>query len=112
MTPPVQKRTVARRIKTKLPEEIVVVIRPPADADIVHRYSERVRNPKTAIRAFCVACVGGYLKDVAQCTAFKCALHPFRMGVNPFNKTVQERLAREAGETDTEDDDDTNGETE
>lgn len=107
------KATAARRTPSKRLEDIKVVIAPTIidhSREVVERYKAKIRNPKTAIRAFCVECSGGYLKEVAECRVVKCALHPFRMGVNPFNKTVQARLASESGETDDEDDD--TGETE
>lgn len=51
-------------------------------ADLASR--ERVRNPNTAIRAKCVACMGGQPNEVRMCAAVTCALWPFRMGKNPF----------------------------
>lgn len=80
--------------------------------DTIARYAEKVRNPKTAIRAKCVECSGGSLKEVADCRVKGCALHPFRMGVNPFNKKTRERLEGQTSATDeeTDDDDDQAGE--
>ena len=74
--------------------------------DTITRYAEKVRNPKTAIRAKCVECSGGSLKEVAECRVTGCALHPFRMGVNPFNKKTRERLEGQTSATDEEIDDD------
>jgi len=77
----------------------------------IARYAQKVKNPRTAIRAKCVECSGGSLKEVNECPVDTCALHPFRMGVNPFNKKTQARLASESGEV-PEDDEDDEDETE
>lgn len=77
--------------------------------ETIKRYADKVRNPRTAIRAKCVECSGGSLKEVNECRVITCALHPFRMGVNPFNKKTRMRLERESGEggvEDSEDEDD------
>lgn len=75
--------------------------------EVVKRYKDRIKNPKSAIRAMCVECSGGSLKEVQMCTVVKCALYPFRLGQNPHNKKTKERLAREAaGEVINDDDDD------
>lgn len=78
----------------------------------IHRYRDKIKNPKTAIRAKCVECSGGSLKEVAECPVIQCALHPFRMGVNPFNKKTKERLGLGVTDPDTEDEegDDTDDE--
>lgn len=72
-------------------------------AIIVKRYEDKVRNPRTAIRARCIQCCHGQMKEVQLCPAVSCALHPFRMGINPFNKRTAARLA---GEQDSEDEGD------
>lgn len=46
----------------------------------------RVRNPLTAIRAFCVTCMGGHVSMIPGCTAPKCPLFAYRMGRNPHAK--------------------------
>lgn len=38
-----------------------------------------------AIRAKCLDCCCGQESEVRRCTATRCALWPFRMGVNPFS---------------------------
>lgn len=49
-------------------------------------------KPVAAIRQFCIGCMGGSkngrkpLKQVRECPAKDCFLHPFRMGKNPFDK--------------------------
>jgi hypothetical protein len=47
-------------------------------------YRNRIRSRMTAIRAFCVFCVGGSPKAVRMCPKVTCPLYPFRMGNNPF----------------------------
>jgi hypothetical protein len=47
-------------------------------------YKERVKNPVSAVRAFCVQCMGGSVAYVTDCTAVTCMLWPFRMGHNAF----------------------------
>jgi len=42
----------------------------------------RVRSPLTAIRAFCIQCMGGYVNMIPDCTAPKCPLFAYRMGKN------------------------------
>lgn len=36
-----------------------------------------------AMRAKCLDCAGGFSAEVRKCTAIRCALWPFRMGVVP-----------------------------
>jgi hypothetical protein len=64
--------------------------------ETIARYKDRVKNPLTAIRANCVECSGGSLKEVSTCRITTCALHPFRMGVNPLHKKARDRLAKES----------------
>lgn len=52
---------------------------------IIAKYRSRAKTPGKAIRAFCVECVGGMVRDVTRCTARKCVLYPFRHGHNPFH---------------------------
>lgn len=66
----------------------------------IERYAKKVRNPLTAIRAKCVECSGGSFKEIECCTVKVCALHPFRMGINPFNKRTAARLERDTGDSD------------
>jgi hypothetical protein len=72
---------------------------------VIARYRGRVKNPLTAIRAYCVECSGGQPSEVAACPVEKCILHPFRMGTNPHNKKVRDRLAAQAGDNADEGDD-------
>ncbi len=64
---------------------------------IINRYKSRVRSPLTGIRAHCIECSGGSLKDVAECPVVKCALHPFRFARNPHHAKTKARLAQQAG---------------
>ena len=43
-----------------------------------------ITNPVKAIRAKCIDCVCGQISEVKACAAADCALHPFRMGSNPY----------------------------
>jgi len=43
-------------------------------------------NPVKAIRAKCIDCCGNMPSLVADCDIQSCAIHPFRMGRNPFRK--------------------------
>lgn len=54
----------------------------PQDRNIA-RALDRVRNPLTAIRAFCVTCMGGSANLIPSCTVSHCPLFTYRMGRNP-----------------------------
>lgn len=54
-------------------------------AGIVQKYKDSITNRKTAIRAFCIQCTNGQVQEVRLCPATSCALHPFRLGDDPFN---------------------------
>lgn len=56
------------------------------ESRIIRKYKKRIRNPLTGIRAHCVECMGGAVIAVNSCTSVNCALHPFRMGKNPYHK--------------------------
>lgn len=43
-----------------------------------------ITNPVKAIRAKCIDCVCGQVSEVKACVSTSCALHPFRMGKNPY----------------------------
>ena len=61
-----------------------------------------------AIRAKCMDCSGHSPAVIRECELTHCALHPYRMGKNPFRKkrefteeqkaVMAERLARARGE--------------
>ena len=40
-------------------------------------------TPVKAIRAKCIDCRGGCLKQIRECEDIDCPLHPYRMGKNP-----------------------------
>lgn len=65
-------------------------------AAVIKRYEDKVKNPMTAIRARCIQCANGQVSEVKLCATQTCALWPFRMGDNPFNKKTRERMEREA----------------
>jgi len=46
-------------------------------------------TPLKAIRAKCIDCSGGSIKEVKLCVIPECPLYPFRFGRNPFR---QERV--------------------
>ena len=58
---------------------------------VIQGYTDKIRSPSTAIRAFCVTCMGGYVRMVGTCTATKCPLHPFRFGTNPMHGRVGQK---------------------
>jgi hypothetical protein len=43
------------------------------------------RSPLKAIRAKCLDCSGGQVKEVRQCPITSCPLYPFRMGRKFFD---------------------------
>ena len=45
---------------------------------------KKLTNPVKAIRAKCLDCCCGQLREVELCPSTQCALHPFRFGKNPF----------------------------
>ena len=47
-------------------------------------YRKRISNRATAIRAFCVSCMGGDVSYVRSCASITCPLHAFRMGKDPL----------------------------
>jgi hypothetical protein len=49
-----------------------------------------------AIRAKCLDCCCDQPSEVRKCTAFGCALWPFRMNANPFSERVASPAAIEA----------------
>lgn len=53
---------------------------------VIERYTSKIANRATAIRAFCVQCCCGVLSEVRNCTVTGCALYEFRNGSDPFRK--------------------------
>jgi hypothetical protein len=55
-----------------------------------------VSRPRTAIREFCLQCMGGPAADVASCTGRECPLWPLRFGDNqaPIDVIADELVYR------------------
>ena len=51
-------------------------------------------TPIKAIRAKCIECSGGSLKEVQFCVIPECALYIFRMGKNPNRKGIGNKNIR------------------
>jgi hypothetical protein len=62
----------------------------------IARYKNRIRNAQSAIRSFCIECMGGCEKSVTECVSVECSLYHFRMGKNPFHSKsrVRARLTK------------------
>ena len=45
---------------------------------------KKLTNPVKAIRAKCLDCCCGQMKEVELCPNTWCPLHPFRFGKNPY----------------------------
>lgn len=66
-------------------EELTEVIHAPTGDDIVEdAYRAKIKNQRTAIRAYCVVCMGGSVVGVRECSSVSCQLFPFRMGRDPI----------------------------
>jgi len=48
------------------------------------RYHEKISNPASGVRAFCIACMGGSPGEVRHCPSTNCPLWAFRLGKNPY----------------------------
>ena len=57
---------------------------PSTDDPIENKYKARIKNRATAIRAYCVSCMGGDTVAVRECASMTCPLHGFRMGTDPL----------------------------
>lgn len=56
-------------------------------------------TPLSAIKAFCVDCLGGQPRLVKDCTAKNCPLYPYRTGHNTNSKrTMTEEQKQAAAE--------------
>lgn len=62
----------------------------PQDRAITHARTN-IKNPITAIRAFCIECMGGYVDEIERCTAPRCPLFPYRYGKDPA-RSERERV--------------------
>lgn len=88
-----------KRPQDEIDRESAVARAAAGDAErIIQRYKDRVTNRNTAIRAKCIECSNGQPSEVRECTVTACALHPFRMGSDPFNKKTAARMARDEGD--------------
>lgn len=47
-------------------------------------FGDRIKGPLTAIRSFCLGCMGGQSNLVRECESTTCPFWSFRMGGNPF----------------------------
>lgn len=66
-------------------DELRDVIQAPLHQDSVDdTYRAKIKNQKTAIRAYCVSCQGGSVVGVKECPSVTCVLFPFRMGKDPL----------------------------
>ncbi len=48
----------------------------------------RMMTPVKSIRAYCIECQGGSLKEVRLCTSYDCPLYGYRMGKRPSQDTL------------------------
>ena len=58
---------------------------------------QKILTPLRAIRAKCIDCSAGSMKEVRECVMLDCALYPYRLGKSPNRKprilTDEEREA-------------------
>lgn len=58
---------------------------------------QKILTPLRAIRAKCVDCSAGSMKEVRECVMLDCSLYPYRLGKSPNRKprilTDEEREA-------------------
>ena len=47
-------------------------------------------TPVRAIRAECIKCMGGYLKEVRLCGSLDCRFWPYRHGKRPTKQMIEE----------------------
>lgn len=65
----------------------------------------RVKNPKTAIRAYCTVCMSGQPQLIRECESLRCPLWPFRMGTDPFRGFALPKAEDPIIEDETDDED-------
>jgi len=100
--------TVSRR-KKKKPEPLPppVVVEPELDEEdramdsviarqqeLVDEYIDKISSPITGIRAFCVQCMGGMVRAIADCPATSCPLYAFRMGKNTMHGSAGKKRGK------------------
>lgn len=67
-------------------DDMVFMLRTSENKDTYEQATRnRIKGRMTAIRAYCVLCVGGPRK-VKLCSQIQCPLWGFRMGNNPYNR--------------------------
>ena len=58
---------------------------------------QKILTPLSAIRAKCIDCSAGSMKEVRECVMLDCPLYPYRLGKSPNRKprilTEEEREA-------------------
>jgi len=57
---------------------------PDDDDPVINKYRARITTRATAIRAYCVWCMGGSVPGIKECPSVTCPLYPFRMGKDPL----------------------------
>ena len=57
---------------------------------------QEAKTPLKAIRLKCLDCTCQQIEEVKGCTITGCALYPFRLGKNPYNKRVLTDEQRQA----------------
>ena len=57
---------------------------------------EKITSPLKAIRAHCIECMGGQVREVKVCTIPNCPLYAFRMGTNPYHTRQYTEEQRQA----------------
>ena len=100
----VEKERQKRLIKEKKnPPETLPELTEEEDKErVVEMYRDKVHNPMSGIRAFCVECQGGYLAEIKRCDRSKenalargekqwCSLWEFRMGNNPYHNRKEKK---------------------
>lgn len=85
----VDKEALAAKLRASLPTSMLAEDGASESLITIKRYHDKIRNPLTAIRAKCVECSGGSLREVSECRVKECALWSMRMGVNPFHKRTK-----------------------
>ena len=55
-----------------------------------HEYAVKPITRSTAIRQFCIECMGWQSSLVTDCTHKHCVLYPYRMGPGNIDRTVVE----------------------
>ena len=54
---------------------------------LIKTKTKNCKSPTRALRLKCIECSNYQLSEVKLCTCRECALHPFRMGHNPFRNS-------------------------